>query len=278
MQRCAGTRRTGMLGGCARAHPQQDEQAVVRGCRLPTGEEISGRRSQRSFDSGVTVMVAHKHDDLIRASVFSDVRRRIRRGVYAQGGFEGMTPLKIYIGYDPKEAVTWHVLAHSILARASGPIQICPISLSTLKGIFNRERDAKQSTDFTYARFLTPYLAGPGISIFMDSDMLCLCDIWELWQYANENPYSDVLVVKHVYSPRDRKKFLGNEQTTYPCKNWSSLMVFNGHRQAIRKLTPEYVNTASAMDLHQFKWALDVGEIPVDYNHLVGEYLPNPHA
>ena len=189
-----------------------------------------------------------------------------------------MTPLKIYIGYDPKEAVTWHVLAHSILARASGPIQICPISLSTLKGIFSRERDAKQSTDFTYARFLTPYLAGPGISIFMDSDMLCLCDIWELWQYANENPYSDVLVVKHDYSPQDRKKFLGNEQTTYPCKNWSSLMVFNGHRQAIRRLTPDYVNTASAMDLHQFKWALDVGEIPVDYNHLVGEYLPNPHA
>ncbi len=223
-------------------------------------------------------MVAHKHDDLIRASVFSDVRRRIRRGVYAEGGFSGMTPLKIYIGFDQKEAVTWHVLAHSIMARSSKPVQICPISLSTLNGIFNRERDAKQSTDFTYARFLTPYLAGPGISIFMDSDMLCLCDIWELEALARANPYSDVLVVKHVYSPREGKKFLGNEQTIYPCKNWSSLMVFNGHRQALRNLTPDYVNTAEPMDLHRFRWALDVGALPGEYNHLVGEYLPNPHA
>lgn len=223
-------------------------------------------------------MVAIKTRALLRAGVLSDVRRRVRLSAYAEGGFSGMTPLKVYIGYDQKEAVTWHVLAHSIMARASGPIQICPISLSTLKGIFNRERDAKQSTDFTYARFLTPYLAGPGISVFMDSDMLCLCDIWELEALAQENPYSDVLVVKHDYKPLVGKKFLGNEQTIYPCKNWSSLMVFNGHRQAIRRLTPDYVNKARPMDLHQFQWALDVGEIPVEYNHLVGEYKPNPHA
>ena len=185
-----------------------------------------------------------------------------------------MTPLKIYIGFDGRETVTWHVLAHSLMARASGPIQICPISLSTLKGIFNRGRDAMQSTDFTYARFLTPYFAGPGISIFMDSDMLCLCDIWELESIAQENPYSDVLVVKHDYLPRAGRKFLDQEQTTYPCKNWSSLMVFNGHRLAVRYLTPEYVNKASPMDLHQFKWARDVGEIPTEWNHLVGEYDP----
>ena len=28
------------------------------------------------------------------------------------------------------------------------------------------------------------------------------------------------------------------------------------------------------MDLHQFKWARDVGEIPSKWNHLVGEYDP----
>lgn len=189
-----------------------------------------------------------------------------------------MTPLKIYIGYDPKEAVTWHVLAHSIMSRASAPIQICPINLANLKGLYSRQRDARQSTDFTYARFLTPYLAGPGTSIFMDSDMLCLCDIWELEALARENPYSDVLVVKHDYLPRAGKKFREQEQTSYPCKNWSSLMVFNGHRQPVRRLTPEYVNRASAMDLHQFKWSQDVGALPVEYNHLVGEYACNPHA
>lgn len=189
-----------------------------------------------------------------------------------------MTPLKVYIGYDPKEPITWHVLAHSIMARSSGPVQICPISLTTLRGIFTRQRDAGQSTDFTYARFLTPWLAGPGVSIFLDGDMLCLCDIWELEKLARENPYADVLCVKHDYKPQGERKFLGNTQTRYPCKNWSSLMIFNGHRQNVRRLTPEFVNTASPMDLHQFRWATDVGEIPVEFNHLVGEYPCNPDA
>jgi hypothetical protein len=189
-----------------------------------------------------------------------------------------VTPLKVYIGYDPREAVTWHVLAHSILARSTGPVQICPISLANLKDIYTRPRNPAQSTDFTFARFLTPWLAGPGVSIFLDSDMLCLCDIWDLQKFALANPYSDVLCVKHDYSPKDGQKFLGNANSTYPCKNWSSLMIFNGHRQPVRRLTPEYVNKASPMDLHQFKWAEDVGEIPAEYNWLVGEYSFNPSA
>lgn len=186
--------------------------------------------------------------------------------------------LKVFIGYDPREAVTWHVLSHSIMTRASGPVSITPVALSTLKGIYTRERHPGQSTDFAFARFLTPYLAGPGISIFMDSDMLCLCDIYELAKIAQDDPYKDVFVVKHEYEPKNQNKFLNQKQTSYPCKNWSSVMVFNGHRMAVRHLTPEYVNKASPMELHQFKWAADVGELPPEYNHLVGEYEPNPGA
>lgn len=189
-----------------------------------------------------------------------------------------MKPLKIMIGYDPKEAVTYHVLAHSILSRASAPVSITPIALANLDGIYTRERDRNQSTDFAYSRFLTPYLAGGGVSLFMDSDMLCLCDIHELASLARENPYKDVLVRKHDYHPRNQKKFLNQTQTQYPCKNWSSLMVFNGHRTAVQKLTPGYVNTVTPMELHQFKWAKDVGELPAEYNHLVGEYDPLPSA
>ena len=40
-------------------------------------------------------------------------------------------------------------------------------------------------------------------------------------------------------------------------------------------LTPEYVNTASGLDLHQFKWLENdgcIGEISVRWNYLVGEY------
>jgi hypothetical protein len=186
-----------------------------------------------------------------------------------------MKPLKVFIGYDGREAICYHVLAHSILARASRPVTICPIMLSQLGQIYHRPRNPEQSTDFTFARFLTPYLAGPGeISIFMDSDMLCLSDVIELEKLAQEQTYCDVLVVKHDYQPLLGRKFLNQVQTQYPCKNWSSLMVFNGHRMPVRNLTPEAVNKLSPMELHQFKWADAVGDIPAEWNHLVGEYEP----
>lgn len=184
-------------------------------------------------------------------------------------------PLKIFIGVDPREMVTFHVLAHSIMARASGPISITPIFLPNLKGIYDRAPNPGQSTEFTFSRFLTPWLAGPGeTSIFLDSDMLCLADICELEKLAKAQPESDLLVVKHDYRPKPGNKFLNQKQEPYPRKNWSSLMVFNGHRMAVRRLTPEYVNQASPMELHQMKWAVDVGELSPDWNHLVGEYDP----
>jgi hypothetical protein len=151
--------------------------------------------------------------------------------------------------------------------------------LSQLGSLWTRPRSPQQSTDFTFARFLTPYLADyAGTSVFLDSDMLCLGDICALEDIAHHNVYSDVLVVKHDYEPLHGPKFLNQAQTSYPCKNWSSVMVFNGHRARVRDLTPSYVNSAPAMDLHQFKWAENVGSLHPRWNHLVGEYPPNPSA
>lgn len=188
--------------------------------------------------------------------------------------------LTIAIGYDPRESIAFYVLAHSIIRRASEPVQIIPLALPLLHRIHNRSRNPNQSTDFTYTRFLTPNLADFNqVSIFLDSDMLCLADIYELYEHARSQPYMDVLVVKHdEYLPTLHTKFLNQPQTAYPCKNWSSVMVFNGHRMAVKRLTQRYVNSASAMDLHQFKWADEVGYLPPEWNHLVGEYPPNASA
>lgn len=192
--------------------------------------------------------------------------------------------LNIVIGFDRNEHVAYHVLAHSIMRRASKPVAITPLYLPQLiaAGIYKRERDPKQSTDFTFSRFLTPWITSGcgGRSVFMDCDMLCLGDIHELDKLCSDQMYKDVCVVQHDYVPNPNPKFLGQVQTTYPCKNWSSLMVFNGHRIAVRKLTPAYINEASAMDLHRFKWAHEdgVGSLPLEWNHLVGEYAPNPAA
>jgi len=190
-------------------------------------------------------------------------------------------PLQVIIGYDPHEAVAYHVLSHSIMRRASRPVSITPLYLPQLRqmGAYTRERGPTESTEFSITRFLTPWLAGfEGVSIFCDCDMLMRADICELEDIALADPYTDVFVVQHDYIPKTGYKFLGHYQAAYPKKNWSSLMVFNGHRYPVRSLVPQYVNAANPSDLHQFKWTHNVGSLPREWNHLVGEYGHNPEA
>ena len=176
----------------------------------------------------------------------------------------------MFIGYDSREVVAFNVLAHSIQARSSTPVAIAPIMLAQLQGAFARERHSLQSTDFSFSRFLTPYLSGfQGFSIFMDCDMLMLDDIASLWALRDDR-YA-VQVIKHDHRPRESTKFLGEPQTAYEKKNWSSVMLFNNERCA--GLTPEYVNRASGLELHQFKWVGGdhlIGALPKKWNHLVG--------
>ena len=187
--------------------------------------------------------------------------------------------LGIYIGYDPRESVAFHTLAHSILRRASVPVSIAPLMQSQLKGIYTRERGPAESTEFSLTRFLVPSLAGfQGWSIFMDCDMLCRADIAELARQIGLQADKAVLVCKHDYTPKTERKFLNQVQSRYARKNWSSLMIFNNER--CRALTSEYVNSASGLALHRFEWIDDsaIGGLPLEWNWLVGEYNYNPAA
>jgi hypothetical protein len=178
--------------------------------------------------------------------------------------------INVFIGYDSREAVAFSVLSHSIHVRSSLPVSITPIMLSQLNGLMWRERNELQSTDFSFSRFLVPYLSGyQGWSIFMDCDMLVLDDLVKLWEMRDDK-YA-VMCVKHDHQPKEDIKFLNAVQTKYQKKNWSSVMLINN--QKCSALTPEYVNKASGLDLHQFKWLEGdhlIGEIPARWNHLVG--------
>jgi len=186
--------------------------------------------------------------------------------------------IRVFIGFDPRETVAWHVLTHSILARSSVPVSFVPLALANLKSVYWREHNALQSTDFSFSRFLTPYLSGyEGWSLFMDCDMLMREDIATLWELRDER-YA-VMCVKHNHQPKETTKFLDKPQTAYGKKNWSSVMLFNNAK--CRVLTPEYVNAASGLELHQFKWLEDdslIGEIPHSWNHLVGYDAPDASA
>ena len=178
-------------------------------------------------------------------------------------------PIPIFIGYDPRERAATNVLIDSLYRHSSLPLAISPIVTPQLAEVFQRERDPKQSTAFSFTRFLVPWLMGyQGWAIFMDCDMLCRGDISELWA-LREDRYA-VLCVQHDHRPNESAKFLGEVQSAYPKKNWSSLMLLNCAR--CTALTPDYVNTASGLQLHRFDW-LDgdhqIGALPDRWNHLV---------
>ena len=63
--------------------------------------------------------------------------------------------IRIFIGFDERETVAWHVLCHSILARASAPVCFVPLSLKNLGKLMWRERNPLQSTDSVSYTHLT---------------------------------------------------------------------------------------------------------------------------
>ena len=183
--------------------------------------------------------------------------------------------INIFIGYDSKEKVAYNVLSHSIIQNSTKPVSITPIALNNLKDDFVRERNNISSTEFSFSRFMIPHLMNyQGWALFMDCDMLMFEDIAELWRLRDDR-YA-VQVCKHDYTPKVEKKFLGQVQTKYEKKNWSSFMLMNCKK--CTTLTPDYVNKASGLELHQYKWLESedlIGEIPLEWNWFVGEYEHN---
>lgn len=180
--------------------------------------------------------------------------------------------IKIFIGYDSREKIAFHVLSHSIISNSSVPVSITPINLNNFKKFYNRIKGKKDSTEFSISRFLTPYLSNfEGYSLYMDCDFIILEDLAKLFRFIRKGPNKNVWCVKHKYIPKDRSKFLKEKQFIYEKKNWSSFMVFNNKKCKI--LTPKFVSHASGLHLHQFKWTNEklIGSLPKKWNILVGE-------
>jgi hypothetical protein len=171
-----------------------------------------------------------------------------------------MSDLKIFVGWDSREDIAYQVCRASLLKHTSLELDIVPIKQKHMreKNLFWRDHDPLSSTEFTFTRFLVPYLAG----------------------YEKS-----VLVVKHTYNPPEKTKMDGAVQTQYPRKNWSSLMLINcGHEEVKKNLTLETVNTATGLYLHRLQWTSNkfIGDLPTAYNYLEGWHTkadcPNPLA
>lgn len=153
---------------------------------------------------------------------------------------------RIFIGYDHRQPLAYNVLQHSIVRHSSKPVSITPLIIEQLP------IKRRGLTDFTFSRFLVPYLCNfEGKALFLDADMVVTGDIVDLFK----NPMYDHAV--HVMKEQPRFE-------------WPSAMLFNN--QWCDKLTPEYIDNEKN-DPFQFTWG-EVGSFPDEWNHCVGYQNP----
>ena len=92
-------------------------------------------------------------------------------------------PFRVYLGYDSHEDITYEVAKFSLEKNSSVPVHVTPLKRADLRaqGVYRREQDPKQSTEFTYCRFFVPYLNNyKGWALFTDDDFLFLGDLKDL--------------------------------------------------------------------------------------------------
>lgn len=162
--------------------------------------------------------------------------------------------LRIMIGYDHRQPVSYNVLQNSIVRHCSEPVSITPLVLKTLP------LKRQGLTPFTFSRFLVPYLCNyEGWALFLDLDMLLREDIAKL--FATKDDKYAVMVSKNEH------RF-----------EWASAILFNCAHPANKILTPAYIETAKG--LHGIEWCDPdlVGDLPRHWNHLVGYDAPRADA
>jgi hypothetical protein len=165
------------------------------------------------------------------------------------------TPLRVFIGFDPRAHVAFHACANSIIARCSKPVAITPLVLPTLP------ISKTGLTQFTFTRFLVPYLCEyKGYALFMDSDVIVLGDIAELFETAAADPSKAVHAVKFESGSPATVDHLNRFER-------AAVMLFNCEHPDNVKLTPEFIEKGEG--LHGLKWTQAIGDLPEEWQHVV---------
>lgn len=198
----------------------------------------------------------------------------------------------VWIGYEPREQDAFEVAVNSLRAH-SGDVDFYAVDLGNLvpMGLYQRPTTrnegrlwdkisgAPMSTEFAISRFFVPILDREhDWAVFMDCDVMLRADIAELFELAD--PTKAIQVVQHEHRGAELVKMDGQPQTSYPRKNWSSVMLWNLRHPANSALTLGKLNSWAGRALHAFQWLDDsfIGALPPEWNHLVGVEPENPDA
>lgn len=182
--------------------------------------------------------------------------------------------MKVFVGYDIREDIAYQVCEYSI--KKHQPLaEVIPLKQKELResGIYTRAVDPLSSTEFTFTRFLVPYLTDyKGWAVFVDCDFVFVEDVKQLFDQADDK-YA-VMVVQHDYTPKEELKMDGCKQLPYPRKNWSSTILWNCAHPKNKAITPDIVNSQTGQYLHRFQWLDDseIGNLKPEWNWLAGWY------
>jgi hypothetical protein len=254
-----------------------DKFDVLEGPEYTIEELIEDARNSKWTENGHKNISFNYSNGYIEISCEASVQTRFRPKVYEFNRkitrlFKGK-PLNIYIGYDSRHSdlaeLCKKCLSHGIdWGFGGGDINGCmtkwrpEIKFLDVSKIPEYTRDyANQSTEFTYSRFLIPYLENyEGFSIFLDDDILFDGSILPMFYFMDSD--DAVACIQYDFDKYVDTKFNGEKNVSYPKKLWSSLMIFNNGHEDCKKLTPEVVNTETGKYLHQFEWTDAISEIP----------------
>jgi hypothetical protein len=193
---------------------------------------------------------------------------------------KGSEIVRVFAGYDPREAAGLHVFTQSLIDTSSVPVSVSPLVLRHMP----RYVDHGDGTNaFITSRYLIPALCDyAGWALFVDgSDMVMADDVAKLWALRDPQ-YAIQCVTRPIYQTKSPMKYLSTpmlaDNIDYPRKNWSSVMLMNCGHPANRVLTMDYVSRTSSRMLHSFCWLQDdqIGPLPRRWNVLIGEEQPPP--
>lgn len=176
--------------------------------------------------------------------------------------------MKIYMGYDPREALGTWVFQHSVMRRSKRINEFIPLAAMDFCG----------TNAFTYARFRAAQLSdyrGPLIIFADGADMICRVPIEEIEQYHQLD--KAVSVVQRPDYVARTPKYIGTEMEaenkSYPRKNWTSVMLINPGHYGWKRINWDNRDPDYWMGLRFLK-DTEIGELPNEWNRIVDEGDP----
>lgn len=107
----------------------------------------------------------------------------IRAHGLCAGPLDHDVPARIYVAATEEQMLSVKVLEYSIRKHASLSVEVVPMQRCQREIPMPRDPANRPRTPFSFQRFLIPELAGyAGRGIYLDSDMLVMGDIAELWK------------------------------------------------------------------------------------------------